>query len=148
MKLPYPFSYYWSKYSQGKCPLCDDETSFQSFDNLDVIHCSIYGGYLGINQDDALAGPNGEGHCKICHRINFDSGKTGDAFIEDAEGDSPYREVVKGRGFLCENCNHGINFDKKEVFQVLFQKHDEKTCKHCIWHNQRDSNNPVKKPDN
>lgn len=146
MKLKYPFNYYWSKYVEGKCPFCDDDSSLQTFENYDVIYCSIYDGYLGIYQDDAFAGPEGDGECKTCHRIDFYSGKTGNNFIEEAEGESPYREVVRGQGFLCENCGHGINFDKKEVFQVLFERHDEKACKHCTWHNQHDPNNPVKKP--
>jgi len=132
----------------GTCPFCDDDSQLQTFENLDVVRCAIYGGYLATYQCDAIAGPSGDGYCKSCPRIDFNSGKIGDAFIKDAEDESPFRKVVDGQGFLCENCHHGVNFDTNEVFQELFMKHDEKTCKHCTLHNQRDPTNPVKKPGN
>ncbi|MGD0070894.1 MAG: hypothetical protein ABSB71_04975 [Candidatus Bathyarchaeia archaeon] len=144
MKLEYPFDYYWKKYSEGHCPFCDSE-EIQDFENLDVAHCSVYGGYLSIYQDEAFAG--GDGMCKNCESTE-DITSTGDDFIEEAEDTSPYRTIAKGNGFLCEECNHGVDFEKAKVFQVLFHNHDEKTCKHCTWHNSKSPDNKVEKPPN
>jgi hypothetical protein len=56
MKLQYPFDYYWKKYNEGNCPFCND-SEINYMENLDVIYCSIYGGYLSISQDDVLQAP-------------------------------------------------------------------------------------------
>jgi len=145
MKLSYPFDYYWKKHGEGKCPFCDGDIE-QTFENYDIIYCSIYGGYLSIYQDAAFAGPEGDGYCRECRPT--DPIRDDDFSVEKVEGTSPFRTVVKGQGFLCESCNHGVYFDKLEVFQVLFEKHDEKKCKHCTWHNQHSASNPIKKPSN
>lgn len=131
---------------EGKCPFCDSQEIY-TFENYDVVHCSIYGGYLSIYQDDAFAGPESDGECKICHPTRGISA-IGDEFVKEVEDTSPFRTVAKGQGFLCEGCGHGVDFDRVKVFQVLFEKHDEKTCKHCTWHNIRSPENRIEKPSN
>lgn len=141
-KLDHPFSYYWKKYKEGRCPFCNADIQ-QTFENDDVVHCSIYGGYLAIYQDAAFAGEDGE--CKQCERMDpLTEGFSKKAFEET----SPYREITEGQGFLCEECGHGVYFDKLKMFQELFKLHDEKTCKHCSWHNEHNPSNPVEKPAN
>ena len=109
------------------------------------IYCSIYGGYLSIYQDAAYASSR-DGYCKEC--LPTDPIRDDNYSVKKVEETSPFRTVVRGQGFLCENCKHGVYFDKLKVFQVLFEKHDEKTCEHCRWHNQRSPSNPVEKPSN
>lgn len=148
MKLPYPFDYYWKKYLGGKCPFCGSEEIY-TFENYDVIRCSIYGGYLSLYQDEAFAGPNGDGPCKECMPTSgITSDAMGEAFVKEVEDTSPFQTVAEGQGFVCENCGHGVDFERVKAFQILFEKHDEDECRHCKWHNGKSPQNRVEKPSN
>ncbi len=141
-KLPKPFDYYWKMYTDSKCPFCGEPLGY-TFNSEDIIYCSQYGGYCTIYQDATYAGH--DGLCKNC--VSMDPIQDGKNYSkEKVEGMSIGRSVMDGQGFLCEHCHHGINFDKMEVFQELFEKHDEKSCAHCSWHNQRSPNNPINQP--
>jgi hypothetical protein len=141
-KLKHPFNYYWKKYMEGKCPFCDADI-IHTFENDEIIFCSGYGGYLVIYQDAAIAGR--DGLCKQCLSTDPLQDDYSNQYFEET---SPYREIIKGQGFLCEECGHGVYFDEMKVFQELFKLHNENTCKHCLWHNNQSPNNPVKKPSN
>ncbi|MFA5929547.1 MAG: hypothetical protein WC861_01565 [Candidatus Micrarchaeia archaeon] len=120
-KLPYPFSYYWKAYAEGKCPFCDSK---DFVDSSDIVFCSGYemGGYLLKAECDTFAS-DGDGQCKYCR-----------------DGDFADREMVKGAIFLCRDCEHGVNFKDKTIFANIFTSHNPKKCKYCEWHSKKTAN--------
>jgi len=145
--LSYPFNYYWKKYLEGKCPFCGSDIEY-TMENGDIIYCSHYGGYLVIYQDAAFAGDDDLGDCRDCVPMDpLRDGFSKEGF--ESEENAPWgRKIVEGDGFLCEVCHHGVDFRRQVMFQELFTSHDENNCKHCKWHNDHSSNNPVEKPGN
>lgn len=141
-KLPKPFDYYWKMYMEGKCPFCGENLEY-TMDDETIVYCSQYGGYCTIYQDATYAGQ--DGLCKNC--VSMDPIQDGKFYSKEKVEEMSYgRTVVKGQGFVCEYCHHGVYFDQLEAFQELFEKHDEKNCKHCSLHNQRSSNYPIQLP--
>ena len=120
-KLPFPYSYYFSKYSEGKCPFCDSENLVSS-DNDDIVKCTGYenGGYLSEVSCETY-GHDGDGVCDTCGETN----------------EYPLRGDIKGDVYLCEDCHHGVNFTKMELITDLFEHHDNQPCKHCDWHKEK-----------
>jgi hypothetical protein len=116
-KLKHPFSYYWKKYMEGKCPFCDSDELATSEDGR-LVFCTGYekGGYISLESCEAY-GEARDGYCKYC-----------------VDEENVNREIVKGSAFLCEHCGHGVNFDKQELITDLFTHSDDKNCKHCKWH--------------
>ncbi len=120
MKLASPFNYYWKTYADGKCPFCKSDR-ITTAENGQIIFCTVYGngGYVLSDACNEYA-KAGDGQCKYCR---------------DAGGIN--RKGVKGPAFLCDDCNHGVNFEAPELITDLF-KHNSKTqCIHCEWHNSR-----------
>lgn len=138
MVYSHPFNYYYSKLMEGLCPFCNEPLEF-IFGNNDTIYCSAYNGYLSLYDDATVAGSDGP--CREC--LSTDPLEKG---FNSASVNNQYRQLTTGIGFICEHCNHGVNFDDLTAFQRCLERHDSTECVHCKWHNSKSPKNPMSIP--
>lgn len=93
------FDKYKKSYEKGECPFCGSD---DFIGHNDIIYCKGSGGYLSLEDCDQYAS-DGDGHCKYCR-----------------DGDFSDREEVNENTFLCNDCNKGVDLEKKIVFDGQF----------------------------
>ena len=140
MAYAHPFNYYYSKLLEGNCPFCNEPLEY-TFEGCDVIYCDALRGYLSLYEDALFAG--GHDPCNNCERIDPNDADFNQARVGET---SPVRHLVQGNGFICEQCNHGVDLEKLIAFQLVFRKHDFSNCRHCSWHDKRSPENMMHIP--